>query len=181
MRIADTLYKEDAFGDPPNLAERALWPSAAAWKATLTIAAHVDPGFALEQCASLPDPEIGAVEQVTIATVLLGQQTETARFSVRREGEDGHYYASGVIIFQAGSRRSTLQRNSRSHLRGVRSRVATNSGAAPANSGKSRSLRFPANSASPAPHLSLCRTASPFSLRVPGLGCRISTFFGRTI
>lgn len=98
MRIADTLYKEDAFGDPPNLAEKALWPSAAAWKATLTIAAHVDPGFALEQCASLPDPEIAAVEQVTIATVLLGQQTETARFSVRREGEDGHYYASGVIM-----------------------------------------------------------------------------------
>ena len=104
MRIADSIYQEDAFGHPPNLAAKAVWPSTAAWKASLVIATHIDPGFALEQCASLPDPEIKAVAQVSIASVLLGRQPQMAIVSISRKGKD-----SGMGAIQIPSWRPPMQ------------------------------------------------------------------------
>jgi hypothetical protein len=93
IKIADSIYKDDAFGDPPNLADKAFWPSTAAWKAALVVATRIDPGYALEQCASLPDPQIQAVEQVSIASVLLGGQPQVAIMEISRKGKKGGYGA----------------------------------------------------------------------------------------
>ena len=104
MKIAEDIYQEDAFGDPPNLAAKAFWPSTAGWRASLVMATRIDPGFALEQCASLPDPEIKAVEQVSIASVLLGGRPQVARVSVYRKGKD-----SGMGAIQIPSWRPPMQ------------------------------------------------------------------------
>ena len=57
MKAASDQYQLDAFGDPANEAPKSFWPSTAVWKGTLMVGEHVDPGFAMEDRASLPDPE----------------------------------------------------------------------------------------------------------------------------
>jgi hypothetical protein len=87
MKAAEGVYQQDAFADPPNDACKALWPSAAAWKALSIISARLDPGHALEVSASLPDPEIEAVANVGIAGVLLDQEAGPAMMSVSHNGK----------------------------------------------------------------------------------------------
>ncbi len=86
MKAADELYQKDAFGDPPNSAPKPIWPSAAAWKGALLVAEQVDTGYALEQSASLPDPEIEAVENVAIASALLGREPGMTTLAIWHDG-----------------------------------------------------------------------------------------------
>lgn len=87
MKAADEQYHKDAFGDPPNDAPKAIWPSTASWRETLVVAEHLDSGFAAEQTASLPDPEIEAVVNVARAGVMLDQELGLMEMAVWRNGE----------------------------------------------------------------------------------------------
>ncbi len=87
MKAASDQYQADAFGDPANEAPKALWPSTAAWKGTLIVAEHVDPGTAMQETASLPDPEIEAVANVAIASVMLNQEPGMTMLAVWQKGE----------------------------------------------------------------------------------------------
>jgi hypothetical protein len=87
MKAADEQYHKDAFGDPPNDAPKAIWPSTASWRGTLVVAEHVDSGFAAEQAASLPDPEIEAVVNVARAGVMLDQEPGLMEMAVWRNGD----------------------------------------------------------------------------------------------
>ena len=51
------------------------------------VAEHVDSGFAAEQTASLPDPEIEAVVNVARAGVMLDQEPGFTEMAVWRNGE----------------------------------------------------------------------------------------------
>ena len=88
MKAADGVYQKDAFADPPNDACKALWPSAVAWKALLILTARIDPAHALQESASLPDPEIEAVANVAIAGVLLDQEPGMTTISVSHNGKE---------------------------------------------------------------------------------------------
>jgi hypothetical protein len=87
MKAADDLYQTDAFADPANEAPKSLWPSTAAWKGTAIVAEHLDPGFALQQAAALPDPEIEAVANVAIASAMLNQEPGMTMLAVWQKGE----------------------------------------------------------------------------------------------
>jgi len=86
MKAADALYQKDAFGDPPNGAIKARWPSTAVWKGTLIVASRIDTAYALQESASLPDPEIEAVEKIAIAGVMLGEEPGMTRLQVSHDG-----------------------------------------------------------------------------------------------
>ena len=88
MKAADGVYQKDAFADPANDACKALWPSAVAWKALLILTARIDPAHALQESASLPDPEIEAVANVAIAGVLLDQEPGMTTISVSHNGKE---------------------------------------------------------------------------------------------
>ena len=87
MKIAGELYRKDAFDDPPNSASKTAWPSTAVWKSMLVVAARIQPDLALQQAASLPDPEIEAMEQVAIAGVLLQEQPRFNMYEVAHNGK----------------------------------------------------------------------------------------------
>ena len=87
MKAASDQYQLDAFGDPANEAPKSLWPSTAVWKGTLIVGEHVDPGFAMQETASLPDPEIEAVVNVAIASVMLKQEPGMTMLAVWQKGE----------------------------------------------------------------------------------------------
>ena len=87
MKAAEDLYQTDAFADPANEAPKALWPSTGAWKGTLIVAQHVDSGYAMQEATSLPDPEIEAVANVAIASVMLGQEPGMTTLAVWQKGE----------------------------------------------------------------------------------------------
>ena len=84
MKAADELYQLDAFSNEPNEAPKCLWPSTAAWKGTLVVAQRIDPGYAAQESASLPDPEIEAVADVARAGVMLDQEPKMTMIEVRR-------------------------------------------------------------------------------------------------
>lgn len=86
MKAADALYQKDAFADPPNDAIKANWPSTAVWKGALIVAARIDPAYALQEAASLPDPEIEAVEKVAIAGVMLEEEPGMTSLQVSHNG-----------------------------------------------------------------------------------------------
>jgi hypothetical protein len=87
MKSADELYHKDAFGDPPNGAPKAIWPSTAVWTAILIVDEHIDSDFALQQATSLPDPEIEAVANVAIASVMLGQEPGMTHLAIWHNGK----------------------------------------------------------------------------------------------
>ncbi len=87
MKAADDLYQTDAFADPANEAPKSLWPSTAAWKGTFIVAEHIDPGFAIQEAASLPDPEIEAAANVAIASAMLKQEPGMTMLAVWQKGE----------------------------------------------------------------------------------------------
>ncbi len=87
MKAADELYQGDAYGDTPNEAPKCLWPSTAAWKGTLIVAQRIDAGYAAQESASLPDPEIEAVAGVARAAVVLDQEPTMAMIAVWQKGE----------------------------------------------------------------------------------------------
>ncbi len=87
MKATDEQYHKDAFGDPPNDAPKAIWPSTASWKSVVMVAEHVDSSFAAEQAASLPDPEIEAVVNVARAGVMLDQEPGFTEMAIWRNGE----------------------------------------------------------------------------------------------
>jgi hypothetical protein len=87
MKATGEQYHKDAFGDPPNDAPKAIWPSTAAWKGALVVAEHVDSGVAAEGAASLPDPEIEAVVNVARAGVMLDQEPGLMEMAVWHNGE----------------------------------------------------------------------------------------------
>ena len=87
MKAGGELYQKDAFGDPPNDAPKAIWPSVAVWKGALIVGERVDSGFALQQSASLPDPEIEAVANVAIAGMMLGQEPGMALLAIWHDGK----------------------------------------------------------------------------------------------
>ncbi len=87
MKAADDLYRTDAFADPANEAPKSMWPSTAAWKGTFVVAEHLDPGFAIQEAAALPDPEIEAVANVAIASAMLNQAPGMTMFAVWQKGE----------------------------------------------------------------------------------------------
>jgi hypothetical protein len=84
-KAASELYQQDAFGDPPNTAPKSVWPSTGVWKGTLVVAEHVDPAYASQELAALPDPEIEAVSSVAIAGVLLGQEPGLLSISIQKK------------------------------------------------------------------------------------------------
>lgn len=88
MKAADGAYQKDAFADPPNDASKALWPSTAAWKGLLIVSARIDAGHAVRESASLPDPEIEAVANVAIASVLLDQEPGMEPLSISHNGQE---------------------------------------------------------------------------------------------
>jgi hypothetical protein len=86
-KAADDLYQTDAFADPANEAPKSMWPSTAAWKGTFIVAEHLDPGFAIQEAASLPDPEIEAAANVAIASAMLNQEPGMTMLAVWQKGE----------------------------------------------------------------------------------------------
>ncbi len=87
MKAADELHQLDAFGDTPNEAPKCLWPSTAVWKGTLIVAQRIDAGYAAQESASLPDPEIEAVADVARAGVMLEQEPTMTLIAVWQNGE----------------------------------------------------------------------------------------------
>ena len=103
MKAADDLYQKDAFADPANEAPKSLWPSTAAWRGTVIVAQHVDPGFAAQETASLPDPEIEAVAEVSRATVMLNQEPGMIKLAIWQKGETVLEMFFDVPWWSAGS------------------------------------------------------------------------------
>lgn len=103
MKAADDLYQTDAFGDTPNEAPKSLWPSTAAWRGTVIVAQRIDPGYAAQQAASLPDPEIEAVAEVSRATVMLNQEPGMIQLAVWQKGETVVEMFFDVPWWSAGS------------------------------------------------------------------------------
>ena len=87
MKAADDLYQTDAFADPANEAPKSMWPSTVAWKGTVIVAQHIDPGFAAQETASLPDPEIEAVAELARGAVMLNQEPGMIMLAVWQKGE----------------------------------------------------------------------------------------------
>jgi hypothetical protein len=87
VKAADDLYQTDAFADPANEAPKSLWPSTAAWKGSIIVAQRIDSGYAAQEAASLPDPEIEAAAEVARATVMLNQEPGMIGIAVWQKGE----------------------------------------------------------------------------------------------
>ena len=51
------------------------------------MAQHIEPGYATQEAGSLPDPEIEAVADVAIASVMLGQEPRMTTVAVWQKGE----------------------------------------------------------------------------------------------
>jgi len=72
LKTADKLYAADVKPDSPNLAFKARWPSTELWRHCIDIADRLSPGHAEQVIAGIPDPEIAAIERVSLAGTLLG-------------------------------------------------------------------------------------------------------------
>jgi hypothetical protein len=73
MESAAKLYKQDTDADDPNKALKAYWPSANAYVGLLRLAGEIAPDWAQEQLKEVPDEEIRALAQISMAAALLGQ------------------------------------------------------------------------------------------------------------
>lgn len=73
LESAAKLYKQDTDADDPNKALKAYWPSAGAYVGLLRLAGEIAPDWALEQLKAVPDDELRALAQISMASALLGQ------------------------------------------------------------------------------------------------------------
>ncbi|MCU1284885.1 MAG: hypothetical protein JWO13_1235 [Acidobacteriales bacterium] len=70
--LAQKMYEIDTDSDKPNLAFKIDWPSAAAWRGVAVLRSKVSLPEASEMVSKLPDEEIRASAEVTLANSLLG-------------------------------------------------------------------------------------------------------------
>jgi hypothetical protein len=73
LESAAKLYKQDTDADDPNKALKAYWPSANAYAGLLRLAAEMAPDWAQEQLKEVPDDDLRALAQISMAAALLGQ------------------------------------------------------------------------------------------------------------
>nr|MDP9264449.1 hypothetical protein [Acidobacteriota bacterium] len=94
MESAAKLYKQDTDGDDSNKALKAYWPSANAYVGLLRLAGEIAPDWALEQLKEVPDEEIRALAQISMAAALLGQPAGPVTIATQKKG--------GVNMMQMG-------------------------------------------------------------------------------
>ncbi|MBZ5705143.1 MAG: hypothetical protein LAN63_07300 [Acidobacteriia bacterium] len=88
MKIAEKLYASDTDASEPNLALKAEWLSAGLWRRLVTLATRISPQLAEQLVADISDPEIRALQKVSLANALLGAPDYPFRSIAWREG--GH-------------------------------------------------------------------------------------------
>ncbi len=71
-KAARWLYDKDHDPEDPNRALKLFWPSTQAWKELVLTAARISNKDATDLLADIPDPEIRALETVTLAGDWLG-------------------------------------------------------------------------------------------------------------
>jgi hypothetical protein len=79
------LFKEDSENDNVNEALKAYWPSSAAWRQFIRLAARISEPFALSLVNEIPDPEIKAVQRLALVGDLLGSPAEGTASIVSRK------------------------------------------------------------------------------------------------
>jgi hypothetical protein len=94
QKMAQRLYDIDTNADNPNLAVKAIWPSAMFWRRLVTIATKLSPDKGEQIIAEIPDAEIRAFQNVTFANTLLGATEFPARALVwhRTDESNSMYY-----------------------------------------------------------------------------------------
>ena len=82
---AAKLFREDSENDNVNEALKAYWPSSAAWRQFIRLAARISEPFALSLVNEIPDPEIKAVQRLALVGDLLGSPAEGTASIVSRK------------------------------------------------------------------------------------------------
>ena len=67
MKIAEKAYKDDTNADDPNKALEAYWPSAAAYRSLLRLAAKISAPWALDLLKNISDPNMKGMGQIALA------------------------------------------------------------------------------------------------------------------
>lgn len=71
MTLAEKAYKEDTNADDPNKALEAYWPSAAAYRSLLRLAAKISPTWSLDLLKNISDPNMKGIGQIALAQAWL--------------------------------------------------------------------------------------------------------------
>lgn len=90
LKAAEKLLAADTNADNPNRALKAHWPSAAAYRMFVTLAAQISPLKASQMIAEIDDPEIQVVQTIAVGSALLGAPPAALVMQVR--GADGRNF-----------------------------------------------------------------------------------------
>jgi tetratricopeptide (TPR) repeat protein len=71
LKVADKAYEQDSNADDPNKALKAYWPSTAAYRSFLRVAARISPAWATKVANEISDPEMKVVLQIALAEAWL--------------------------------------------------------------------------------------------------------------
>jgi hypothetical protein len=72
QRVAEVLYARDTDISDPNQVMKAFWPSTHLWWGLIRASAEISPQAAERVIASIPDPEIRALQKANLGSALLG-------------------------------------------------------------------------------------------------------------
>ncbi len=90
LKTAEKLLATDTKADNPNRALKAHWPSAAAFRMFVTLAALISPLKASQMIAEIDDPEIQVTQTIAVGSALLGAPPAALVMQVR--GADGRNF-----------------------------------------------------------------------------------------
>ncbi len=72
QKVAEALYARDTDSSDPNQVMKAFWPSTHLWWGLIRASAEISPQAAERVIASIPDPEIRALQKARLGSALLG-------------------------------------------------------------------------------------------------------------
>ncbi len=111
LKAAEKLLAADTKADNPNRALKAHWPSAAAYRMFVTLAAQISPLKASQMIAEIDDPEIQVAQTIAVGSALLGAPPAALVMQVR--GADGRNFMMQMDEGEGEGEGESIQREQR--------------------------------------------------------------------
>ena len=90
FKAAEALLEKDTDADDPNLALKAWWPSADAYRRFIEVEAKISHSTTANILKEIKDPEIRTVESIIVARTLLGDPPKGYQITRRKRVGDGY-------------------------------------------------------------------------------------------
>jgi len=111
LKAADKLLAIDTKADNPNKALKAHWPSVAAYRMFVTLAAKISPLKAGQMIAEIDDPEIQVTQTIAVGSALLGAPPAALMMQVR--SADGRNFTMQMDEGEGDGEGENVQREQR--------------------------------------------------------------------